>query len=64
MVVTCGWHLIKASFILQQDNDAKHSSKLCLNYFGKKQMSIMLWPAQSPDLSPTELLWEQLDYGT
>ena len=47
--IPCGWRLIGASFLLQQDNDPKHSSKLCNNYLGKKQsagiLSIMEWPA-------------------
>jgi hypothetical protein len=53
------------NFLLQQDNNTKHSSKQCNNYLGKKQPadipSMMEWPAQSTDINPTELLWEQLD---
>ena len=29
-----GRRLIGANFLLQQDNDPKHSSKLCNNYLG------------------------------
>lgn len=50
LVTPCEWHLIRVNFLLQQDNDPKHSSKLCKNYLGKKQsagiVSIMEWPVQ------------------
>ena len=59
--IPCGQRLIVANFLLQQDNDPKHSSKLCNNYLGKRQsagfMSIMEWPAQSLKLNPFELLY-------
>ena len=47
--IPCGQRLIRANFLLQQDNDQKQTSKLCKNYLGKKQsagiLSVMEWPA-------------------
>uniref|UniRef100_A0A672IVI6 Transposase Tc1-like domain-containing protein n=1 Tax=Salarias fasciatus TaxID=181472 RepID=A0A672IVI6_SALFA len=63
-----GYHSILQlgqGFIFQQDNDPKQKSKLCQNYLVKKEeagkLKNMECPAQSPDLNPIELVWDEID---
>jgi transposase len=46
--------------VLHQDNDPKHSSKLCINAFKDAKITWEKSPPQSPDLNPIEMLWADM----
>ena len=52
------------SFVFQQVNDSKHTSKLCKGDLTKESDGVlhqMTWPPQSHDLNPFEMVWDELD---
>ena len=53
------------SLVLQQDNDLKHTSRLCKGYLTKKEsdgvLHQMTWPPQSPNFIPVEMVWDELN---
>ena len=46
--------------IFQQDNAPCHVSKASREHFSKKNIQIMEWPANSPDLNPIEKMFSKL----
>ena len=45
----------------QQDNARCHVARICIDFLQQQNLALLPWPAVSPDLSPIEHLWDNLD---
>ena len=59
-MIPFGTWLVGQEFVVMQDNDPKHTNKLCQRYIKRKEkqhiLQLMFWPAESVDLNPNELV--------
>ena len=47
--------------LFQQDNARPHSTRVTMDFLRQNNVQVLPWPAFSPDLSPIEHLWDQLE---
>ncbi len=43
---------LKHTWVMQQDNDPKHTSKFTSEWLKKNKIKVLEWPNQCPDLNP------------
>ena len=52
--------LLGVKAVFQHDNDPKHRSNVVKNYLSNKELEVLTWASQSPDLNPIENAWRKV----
>ncbi len=51
---------LKHTWVMQQDNDTKHTNKSTSEWLKKKKIKVLEWPSQRLDLNLIKMLWHDL----
>ena len=46
--------------ILMHDNERSHVARICRQFLNKNNVSVLPWPAVSPNMNPIEHIWDYL----
>ena len=49
------------NLILQQDNARPHVARVCQDFLANNYIAPLAWPPYSPDLTPIDHMWDELD---
>ncbi len=47
--------------MLQHDNARLHVARICTQFLEAENITVLAWPAYSPDMSPIEHVWDALN---
>ena len=51
----------RGAVMLQQDNARPHVARVVTDFLRQQNVNTLPWPAVSPDLSPIEHLWDEME---
>ena len=51
----------RRNFMYQYDNAPAHTARLTVNVLAANRVQVLDWPPLSPDMSPIEHFWDELD---